>query len=108
MRGGYVTWELKHPLAKWEMLGFIPEFLLPDDPRPAKEQFDERYTFGGGWEPLSTLNWVVTERGLEAPGDPPMVLIAEARLRDEVVRLYNCAWVTITKADGSVEIQRMD
>lgn len=105
---GYVSWELKHPQATFEMLGFIPMFLIGADPRPAREQFDDRYGMGGDWHPLTHMGWRVTDRGLEYPGDPPMALIAEAKLRDEVIRLYNCAWVTITQPDGSVLIQRMD
>ena len=35
-----------------EMLGLIPYFLHPNDSRPAKEQFNERYAHGGGWQQL--------------------------------------------------------
>ena len=101
-----MTWNLCHPKATVEMLGFLPSFLSEDDPRPAREQFDERYKFGGGWDPFPGFK--LTENGLEYPEDPPQKLLAETRLRDEIIRLYDCSWVAIIQPDGSYEISRMD
>lgn len=101
-----IEFTLKHPRATYEMLGFIPEFLSEEDQRPAREQLNSNYSHGGGWTPFTGFR--VTERGLQYPGDPPMSLLAEARLRDEVIRFYESSWVSITQKDGSVEIARMD
>jgi hypothetical protein len=99
-----------------EMIGFIPSFLDLNDPRSAKEQFNERYAHGGGWDPFQTGNiadepgrkFIVKANSLDYPGDPPMRIIAEAKLRDEVIRVYDCAWVAIIQPNGDYEICRMD
>ncbi len=101
-----MEWVLKHPRATLDMLGYIPGFLSQDDPRPAREQLDSAYRTGGGWQPFK--GFTITPRGLQYPGDPPMALIAETTLRDEVVRFYQCSWVAIIQPDGTYEISRMD
>lgn len=90
-----------------EALGFIPQFLTHADPRPAREQFDTGYVHGGGWTPFNgfTQN---KDGSLSYPGDPPMVVLAECKFRDEVVRFHECSWVSITQPDGSFEVCRMD
>jgi hypothetical protein len=101
-----MIWIMRHPRATPEMLGYIPQFLSENDPRPAREQLDDNYRQGGGWEPLSGFK--ITEEGLKYPGDPPMALLAETKLRDEVIRFYDCSWVVIIQPDGSFEASRMD
>ena len=101
-----IIFEMKHPRATIDMLGYIPSFLSDNDPRPAREQLHTSYSHGGGWTPF--VGFRVTSRGLEYPGDPPMRLLAEAKLRDETIRFYESSWVSITQPDGSVEISRMD
>lgn len=90
-----------------DALGFIPMFLSEHDPRPAAEQFNDAYAHGGGWRPFHGFT-VLPSGSLQYPGDPPMRPLAEAKLRDEVIRVYDYAWVSITQPDGSVEISRMD
>lgn len=97
---------LKHPRATQEMLGFIPEFLSTQDPRPAVEQLDANYSHGGGWHDFEGFK--MTETGIKYPGDPEMKLLAEAKLRDETIRVYECAWVAVVQPDGSFRICRMD
>jgi hypothetical protein len=97
-----IDFEIKHPRVTQEVLGYLPGFLSVNDPRPAREQLAAAY----GWSPFA--GFTMTERGLEYPGDPTMPLLAEAKLRDEVVRLYDCSWVAIVQPDGSYEIARMD
>jgi hypothetical protein len=101
-----LNWTLKHPRATFDMLGYIPQFLHETDPRPAREQIDTAYQYGGGWTPFEGFK--MTKRGLEYPGDPPMVLIAEATLRDETLRFYDCSWLAIVQPDGSFEACRLD
>lgn len=98
------SWTFKHPRANAETLGIIPFFLSLADPRPAKEQFDSNYV--GGWRHLK--GFTMTEDAILFPGDPPMPLLAETRLRDETIRLYASAWVAIVQPDGTYEISRMD
>src|SRR5215203_2126458 len=101
-----MKWFLKHPKATPEMLGYIPEFLDEDDPRPAREQFDTNYEHGGGFTPMQ--GFTMTENALHYPGDPPFELLAETRLRDEVIRVFNYAWVAVIQPDGSFIVARMD
>lgn len=94
-----------------ERMGAIPAFLWPDDPRPAREQFAERYHFGG-WHPMKgwSLANVETVGGAVArfPEDPPMRELSRGQLRDETVILFECSWVAVVQPDGTFEISRMD
>ena len=96
-----------------EDLGLIPEFLDEKDPRPAKEQFAEKYAHGGGWHPIEGFN--VTRRGhgnggivLKYPGDPALEPIAFWAFRDELIVVYPYALVAIFQAGGEYEVARMD
>ena len=94
-----------------DLVGFIPTFLSESDPRPASEQFNERYAFGGGWRPMD--GWRHShqpDKGLTItyPGDPTYRPVASITLRDETIWVYQHAWVAIEAASGSVEISRMD
>jgi hypothetical protein len=103
-----IRFELRHPGATMEHLGYMPEMFDPRDPRPAKEQINANYAHGGGFHEFKGFNMAPT--GLRYPGDPPMALIAEAQLplSNETVRFYECSWVAIVQADGSYEVCRMD
>jgi hypothetical protein len=97
---------MKHPMATLDMLGYIPQFLDENDPRSAREQFDAHYGHGGGWRPFK--GHVMQPNGLKYPGDPLTLLLAETKLRDEIIKFYQHAWVAIVQPDGSYEIARMD
>jgi hypothetical protein len=87
-------------------VGFIPDYLDVDDPRPASEQFNERYVYGG-WHPQSGLTH--SRHGvLHFPGDPPMMPLAAIPFRTEVIFVYPGAYVAIFQPDGSFEACRMD
>lgn len=105
-----MIWHLVHPHMTLEHLGLIPSFVSEDDPRPAAEQFDERYKFGG-WRPMdgfklrrdgSPQNWTLTY-----PGDPALPVLAYAHLRDEIILFFPYSWVAVVSADG-FEVSRMD
>jgi hypothetical protein len=102
-----MIWKMLHPQAKPEMLGFIPYFLDEDDPRPAREQFDTAYHHGGGWRPFAGFE-MLPDGNLNYPGDPPVLVLAETKLRDETIRFYEHSWVAVIQPDGSYEISRMD
>jgi hypothetical protein len=91
-------------------LGWIPGFFVEADTRPAREQVDDRYAHGGGWRPLDGFK--PSPDGLKLYGhreDPPFYAVAEGRLRDEVIRLYQPgSWLGIFQPDGSFEIARCD
>ena len=90
-----------------EMLGFIPEFLSLNDPRPAREQLDTAYAHGGGWRPMEGWELKANDN-LKYPGDPQTRVIAETKLRDETIYVYEHAWVAIVQPDGQFEVARMD
>ena len=79
--------------------------LSEDDPRPAAEQFQTNYPFGG-WHPFEGFKLSGTT--LKYPGDPPLMPIAETALRDERIFLYQSAWVMILQPDGTFSVSRLD
>ena len=91
-----------------ERAGFIPSFLHPDDPRPAKAQIDEAYQHGGGWRSFDGFSFHPTSRELTYPGDPPMRPYLEIHLGDELVLVYPYSWVVILQPDGSWDVARID
>lgn len=102
-----IVWTNKHPEACLDWLGFIPQMLSDADPRPTAAQFNENYAHGGGWRPFKGFS-LQADGSLTYPGDPPTRLLYEARLRDELIRVYEHAWVAIVQPDGSFEVSRMD
>jgi hypothetical protein len=98
---------MKHPYATPAMLGYLPGFLDDDNPCSAREQLDRAYQHGGGWHPLKG-HQMLSGGDLKYPGDPPTPLLAETRLRDEVIRFYRHALVAVVQPDGTYEISRMD
>jgi len=86
-------------------LGFLPEMIDQDDPRPAKEQFDANYQYGG-WQPIEKF----TAKGfvLNYPGDPPFEPIAMWPLREEMIVVYRYGFVAVFQKDGSFECARLD
>lgn len=99
------SWTLMHKGMTAEHLGLIPSFLDRDDPRPAKEQFNENYI--AGWRPFKGFT-KGDNHELQYPGDNPLKPVAVTHLRDEVIILYPYSWVAIFQPDGSFEACRMD
>jgi hypothetical protein len=101
-----ITWYPKHPDACVDMLGYIPEFLSAIDPRPAAEQFDERYR-SGGWKPFKGFR--MRDNGnMRYPGDPETRLLYEATLNAETIRVYESAWVAVVQPGGEFSVARLD
>lgn len=89
-----------------EMWGFIPGFLDIDDPRDAKEQFNARYI--GGWSPFEGFKFDFDSGVLSYAGDPPMKPLSSLLFREEIILLFDHAWVMVIQPDKSWEICRMD
>lgn len=102
-----MIWIAKHSQARPDMLGFLPSFLSESDPRPAKEQIHTAYAHGGGWYPQSGFT-LLPNGNLAYPGDPPIQVLFEANLREEVIRFYDCEFVAIIQPDGTFEVDRID
>lgn len=113
MRWKPLKWKRLDSRAHAEQLGFIPEFLDENDPRPAVEQFNDRYGFGGGWNPMPGFKLVNFPPGpgnfrLKYEGDPPMAPLFLTKLRDEMILVFEHSWVLIVRKDGTWEAARMD
>ena len=106
---------MRHPIvlildgryADPHFVGYIPTFLDVDDPRPAKEQFAERYVYSG-WRNQTGFAALKNTPVLQFPGDPPMQPIAMMALRDEAIFVYLHGYVSIFQKDGTFEACRMD
>ena len=103
-----MMWRALDPRANLDQLGFIPNFLEENDPRPAAVQINDRYGFGGGWQPMPRFEMNIKTGVLRYPGDPALYPLFISKLRDEVIRVYPHAWVSILQPDGSYEVARMD
>lgn len=92
----------------WDACGFIPSFLSEEDPRPAREQIDERYEHGGGFVPLR--GGKIVDKMWTYPGDPPMAPIASLTLHGgaETIYIYPAAFVAIVASDGTATMTRLD
>lgn len=101
-----MIWTLHRPM-HLDRLGLLPQMLHESDPRPARDQLNEGYAHGGGWRPMD--GWLhIDEFAVQYPDDPPYLPIATTSLRNEVIAVYDHAWVAIFQPDGTFEICRMD
>jgi hypothetical protein len=91
----------------WEACGLIPDFFDDADPRPAVEQVNERYIFGG-WDPVPGFE--IEGDKLCYPGDPPMDPLAYTVLPKtrEIVVIFQFGFVLIRQSDQSWEVARLD
>ena len=103
-----MIWMTRKRLNNPDVLGFIPEFLSEDDPRPAREQIHENYAHGGGWRPFPGFTIDDHKVRLCYPGDPPMRLEAMSMLREEVLLLFEHSWLVIVQRDGTWEAAHLD
>jgi hypothetical protein len=86
--------------------GLITGFLDPVDPRPAAEQFNEKYI--AGWHPFEGFTFDPKEGTLTYPGDPPYKVISAIKFGDELILLFPHGWVLILQEDGTWQVSRMD
>lgn len=91
-----------------DAVGWLPSFLSEDDPRPAKEQFHENYSHGGGWKHFDRFNFDRNTLELSYLDDPVMLPFAKMKLRNETIYVYDHSWVLIMQEDGTHEVSRMD
>jgi hypothetical protein len=88
------------------MWGLIPSFLDEDDPRSAKEQFNANYI--AGWKPFEGFTFDLENGTLSYSGDPPMKVRSVMAFRQELILLFDFAWVLVLQPDNSWEVCRMD
>lgn len=107
-----MIWIRKHPQATPEMLGYLPDIIIEDDPRGAKEQIADRYRYGGGWSDFKG-HTMLPNGNLQYPEDPPTLLLFEAVLHqgkdnEETLRFYQHSWIAVMRPDGTYAISRID
>ncbi len=95
------------PRMTLDHLGLLPHMLFENDPRPAKEQFNERYAHGGGWGNFPGFK-MLPGGDLQYPEDEPTRRLAEWQFRDETIAFFDSAWVAVIQKNGSFEVSRMD
>lgn len=103
-------WELVHPRADIDMLGYVPLFITRTSDVPLKKQFDAEYV--SGWK-TSASKWVRdTERNtLQGhPEDPPFPMIARYQHKPtgELLEFYTSCFTAIVQPDGTFEVARLD
>ncbi len=95
-----------------DILGFLPDIVIPGDPRPVRAQLDDRYSHGGGYRAFGRGQWEFTASNmrLKYPGDPVMKPVAalELPLSQELVLFYPHQMLLILQADGLCEVVRVD
>jgi hypothetical protein len=89
-----------------EYWGLIPGFLSEDNPKTAREQFNDQYQ--GGFNNFNGFKYDNARKILTYPGDPPMRALGTMKFRDETIHLFPHAWVLIEQPDGKWEVARMD
>lgn len=88
------------------IVGDIRYFASENNPKPLREQFDNAYSFGGGWRPMK--GFTMKDNCICYPGDPALKPLAKAEFRDQTIYIYPHVWVAIVEKDGSFEVSRMD
>lgn len=100
---GWVNFTKHEP---FDVLGFIPSFIDENDPRPAKEQINEKYV--SGWNKFDGFELDFGRMQLRYPGDPPMNVRAMCLFRHETLVLFDHAWFVIIQPDATWEAARLD
>lgn len=110
----YVLWSNNDP----DVLGFLSMFLNDEDPRDAVTQINASYGHGGGWNDFPGFKLRKSEHtdggdfaasyALHYPGDPAYREMSRAYLRDELIVLFQHAWVAVIQKDGSFRAARID
>ena len=94
------------------IVGFLPEFASPDDPRRLQEQVNEAYAHGGGWNSFDGFelrcHMASGRFSLVYPGDPPMQERARARFRNQIIVLFDMSWVGIIENMKLIDVARID
>lgn len=90
-------------------LGYLTDFLLESDPRPIRDQLNERYAHGGGYSPIEGIAFDPSTGALTFPGDPTLFPSAMAQFNSETVIFYqSCELLVIIQPDGSHEVTRVN
>lgn len=88
--------------------GWLPVIFQLGDPRPAKEQIEERYAHGGGWSPNEKFATLPDGR-IQYPEDDPLAPMFWTQIDSgETLILFEGSWLRILRPDATSDIVRMD
>ena len=102
-----VPWFFSDELAP-ELCGLIPHFLFAHDPRPLRQQIDERYSHGGGWRSMGGWRFNRKKWAIRYGDDPPLQPLGGAALNGEICVVFPDAWVMVMRDDEHFDIARLD
>lgn len=95
-----------------ERAGLLPLIINPHDTRSVKEQIEVNYAHGGGYFAMHGFKLhdhkKVGQAFMTYPGDPKFHEVARCRVGDELVILFDCAFVAIVDSKGRFTVTRMD
>ena len=100
-----LTITLLEPGMTLQTLGALPDMLEANDPAPAREQLGRRYQHGFRGRSGRYLD---ADDVLHFPGDRPYRPLAEMRMRDEIILIFEGSFVAVSAPDRSFEVARMD
>lgn len=101
------VWIQVDPRFHPDNLGFLPDIIYSEDPRPVKEQLEDRYRHGGGYRPMK--GFTMKNYVLHYPGDPPFKPAAMTTINKEVVVFYTVgSLLAIIQPNGTFEVTRVD
>lgn len=108
-----IKFTLLHPRMTQDHLGILPEFFVDSDPRPAKEQLNERYAHGGGYRPIKGFKLSNEGMFIKYPGDERLKPLAKATLhpgteQEEELYFYESSFLLILQLDGDFTVVRVD
>ena len=89
---------------------YLPHCFSHDDPRPAARQVHTAYKHGGGWQPFTGFKLIkkLDRYRLVYPGDPDMMELSRATLRDETIVFFQMSWLAIIQPDETYEVARVN
>jgi hypothetical protein len=99
------------PYALEHIVGALPYCWDANDPRPAKEQHDEKQMGNGPWHDFKGKFKLDPETYfLKYPGDTVLkpLAIGELPLTKEKIIVYAHAWVVILQENGDWTVDRRD
>lgn len=90
--------------------GYLPLMLNASDPRSVQEQLNESYAHGGGWNSFSGFTLVerAGKYALSYPDDPLMTEVSRAQFRDQLLVLFQSAWLGIIEDGKLLDVARVD
>lgn len=91
-----------------EVVGFIPAFVSEENPDSVTKQINDRYSYGGGWNPLEGFVMDKSDKSIQYPEDPKLMPLAVGVIKGCEVIVYDHGWVAVVNEDGNYEVSRID